>query len=50
MDKPQKQAFVTLRMPTELVKAIDKLAAECTRTRSGQIIALIKQAMAAKQK
>ena len=35
--------FVTIRMPVELVKQIDALAVEAMRSRSSQIMHLLKQ-------
>ncbi len=37
--------FVTLRMPTSLVDEIEELAAQETRSRSAQIIVLLRTAL-----
>jgi metal-responsive CopG/Arc/MetJ family transcriptional regulator len=41
--KPTAHTFVTIRMPVELVKQIDALAVEAMRSRSSQIMHLLKQ-------
>jgi hypothetical protein len=42
--KPETK-FVSIRMPVELVKQIDALAAESLRSRTAQILVLLMQAM-----
>jgi predicted transcriptional regulator len=41
----QETMFVTVRMPTELVKQIDALAVEAMRSRTAQVIVLLRQAL-----
>jgi predicted transcriptional regulator len=41
----QENTFVTVRMPSELVKQIDELATEAMRSRSAQVIIMLKQAL-----
>jgi len=41
----QKATFVTVRMPADLVKQIDELAIEAMRSRSAQVIMMLKQAL-----
>ena len=41
----QENTFVTVRMPSELVKQIDELATEAMRSRSAQVIMMLKQAL-----
>lgn len=41
----QETTFVTVRMPTELVKQIDELAMEAMRSRSAQVIMMLKQTL-----
>lgn len=41
----QETTFVTVRMPSELVKQIDELAIEAMRSRSAQVIIMLKQAL-----
>lgn len=42
----QETTFVTVRMPADLVKQIDELAMEAMRSRSAQVIMMLKQAAA----
>jgi metal-responsive CopG/Arc/MetJ family transcriptional regulator len=37
--------FVTVRMPNDIVKAVDELSIEAVRSRSAQVIYLLRQAL-----
>ena len=41
----QETMFVTVRMPADMVKQIDELAMEAMRSRSAQVIMMLKQAL-----
>ena len=41
----QETMFVTVRMPADVVKKIDELAMEAMRSRSAQVIMMLKQAL-----
>lgn len=45
--RDSKYTYVTVRMPADLVKQIDELAMDAMRSRSAQVIMLLKQALGA---
>jgi metal-responsive CopG/Arc/MetJ family transcriptional regulator len=43
MSDQSEPVFVTVRMPADLVKQIDELAVEAMRSRSAQVILMLRQ-------